>query len=360
LPSTDLARAAAALAVAAILASPAPARSSGSGAVEAVSRLEVVGERVPDLGPFHQQSALAWTFRLRNAGERPVRVTGAWSVDPGGRVDVTSAPVPAGGEVALDVRQPLGFRLGRASFRYALRTDEPGSPVVRVGLQAFVESAFDPERLEIDLGTLDRALGGAASTELFSREVERLELTGTRGAPAWLAVETAGRAGLHGEGLRLVARLRPGAPVGVFSGLVELRTNVPRQPAMQLEYRGAVFGELVPSRGSIEFGLLREGESATARIEVRRRAGGTLELLSWREASGHLAVRPGACAASAPDCLGLDLVFTAPSPGSFAGTLALVFTGEVEELPLRYGAWVVKQGTQVRELALPGTEEGPR
>src|SRR4029079_7208353 len=146
---------------------------------------------------------------LRNREARPVRIT-ASPISPRARVTAHPDVLPAGGDGYVEVEQPTEGSLGLASFRFALRADD--GPERKLALTGFIQSAYDPDQPTLDLG--DASPGGSAGLELFSREVDRLQVLGMEDGPAFLSVDTKGRAGPAGGSGRRALALGPEAALG--------------------------------------------------------------------------------------------------------------------------------------------------
>lgn len=302
----------------------------------------------------YQGALLQHRFEFRNASAKPVLVQSGLAISGTGTVRFEPALVAPGARGAAYVTQPLQG-LGRASFRFALITDEPGVARYRMSLSGFIQSAYDPEVARLDFGQLERGQTGQATLELFSREVDALRVLRISGAPAYLDVRADARAGLADEGVRVHATLRPGAPLGVTSGTLRLETNVGAQPFYELAYTLRIFGDVQPSEQPIAFGLLRAGQEASGEVLLRSRSGVAVSVLSAQDPSGVVEAHSQPCGSG---CARLVLTAYTETTGSLEGTLDVRLAGSDEPLPLRYVGWVVAPQTEVRTLdfAPPGLD----
>jgi hypothetical protein len=305
----------------------------------------------------HETIESVWT--LRNTGEGPVLIEQALAVRGEGVLTVDPALVPAGGLTRVALRQPLAESLGETGFRYALITDEPGVSRYRFSISGFVQSAFDPERPALDFGRIDRSRGATVRTELFSREVARLELGEAAGElPSELSLAFE-RAGIAGEGLVLVGTLAPGAPLGIASGSFELRTNVPKQPRLVVSYRAEVFGDVVPSKHPVDFGLVYTGQETVKELELRSRSGTAFRVEGIDDDVGLLGIEFAPCSGNEPDsCYAVRLRTVVPEPRPFGGILKLRLEGDPEPIPLSYGGFVVPEGVEIRKINMGEDDAG--
>ena len=305
----------------------------------------------------YQFETVGRTFELSKSGTAPVRITQAIALDGTGRISVDPMLLPPGGGARIEVQQPLGDRLGEVAFRYALLTDEPGADRYRFSLSGFVQSAFDPERPRFEFGNLDRARGGRAEIGLASREVDRLRILSVEEAPPFLQLSWSEPGGPEGQ-VDLVATLAPGAPQGLLAGSVRLRTNVPSQPLVAVQYVAQVFGDVVPSRNPVPLGAIRIGESAVAVVHFESRSGRLFSLApaapEGAKSPLELAFRDCAGAAPSAACRELEVRFTPLVPGPISGIIELRVAGDSAPLPLIYTGLAILPDTVIQQL--PGFE----
>jgi hypothetical protein len=324
---------------------------------------EVTGALVID-GPrarfddAYQATSVTHRFPFRNRGAKPVVIEQALALAPGGTVEVSPRVVPAGGEGAIVVRQSLVDVLGLVTFRYALVTDEPGVSRYRLLLSGFVQSAYEPERAFLDLGGLECSAGGAASFELFSREVERLEVVDISGVPDGVRVRITERAGDAEEGVRIRVELAGAGMLGTRTGRFQIRTNVPQQPTFDVGFRANVFCDLVPTESPVVFGLANEGQEMTRTVELVSRSGRPVKIDRAEDPTQVVRAALAPCGEERPSCVGLRLQIDSAQKGSLNGTVLVFEAGAAEPIPLAYTGLVVGAEKVVKKVDLADLSEG--
>jgi hypothetical protein len=307
----------------------------------------------------YQHAVVEHVFTAENRGRHPVTIEQSLAVRGSAEVTAEPAVVEPGGQVKVRVRQPLGSETGQASFRYALITDEPGVSRYRFTLSGFVQSAYDPEKPVFDFGFIDRDRGARRSLEVFSREVDRLELPGVTTGGAAVRVEVA-RAGIAEEGLLLTAVVEPGAKLGTLSGTVTLTTNVSHQATLEIPLSAQVFGDLVPSEHPIAIGLVRVSEHVTKDIVLRSRSGRPFSVERIEDNGGSLAIDATPCSGEGPsDCWVVRLTAEPRAPMMLGGTLMIITDQEDEAVPLAYSGFVVGRDATIRQLDLGAGDAPP-
>lgn len=324
---------------------------------------EVTGALVID-GPrarfddAYESTTVTHRFPFRNRGAKPVVIEQALALAPGGTVEASPRVVPPGGEGAIVVRQSLAETLGFVTFRYALVTDEPGVSRYRVLLSGFVQSAYEPERAFLDLGGLDCGAGGAGSFELFSREVERLEVVDISGVPDGVRVRITERAGDAEEGVRIRVELAVGGMLGTRTGRFQIRTNVPQQPTFDVGFRANVFCDLVPTESPVVLGLANEGQEVTRTVELVSRTGRPVKIDRAEDPTEVVRATLVPCGEERDSCIGLRLQIDSARRGGLNGTVLVFEAGAAEPIPLAYTGLVVGAEKVVKRVELADLSEG--
>jgi hypothetical protein len=314
--------------------------------------------QVASFGEVYQFADITATFTAENQAARAVRLTGLHAITSGGTVEADPADVvPPGGKLQVRVRQPVGNRLGQTAFRFRIETDDPGGPVMKLSASGFVQSAYDPEQVRVDFGLVERARGAQLETEVTTREADRLEVTGVEGVPEWLVLEHTIDRSAPLPTLKLKASVRPGAPLGVFSGVALVRTNVTSQPALEVTYGGAVDGNVVPSKHNFDFQALETGQRLEDWVRLRYRGGGAAPKVLRVDGLPPQATFSTRECASEPGCTLLAVTLTGGEPGFVKGTLAVYVDGEPDPLPFALGALVVAPGTPIKPVPVTTAEE---
>lgn len=305
-----------------------------------------------------QSAEVTHRFPFRNRGAKPVVIEQALALAPGGTVEARPRVVPAGGEGEIVVRQSLADVLGLVTFRYALVTDEAGVSRYRVLLSGFVQSAYEPERAFLDFGGLDCGTGGAGSFELFSREVERLEVVDISGVPDGVRVRITERAGDADEGVRIRVELAGGGMLGTRTGRFQLRTNVPQQPTFDVGFRASVFCDLVPSESPVVLGLANEGQEVTRAVELVSRTGRPVKIDRAEDPTEVVRATIVPCGEERDSCVGLRLQIDSARKGGLNGTVLVFEAGAAEPIPLAYTGLVVGAEKVVKRVELADLSDG--
>ncbi len=294
-----------------------------------------------------------WTFV--NTSDGPVELRSVRRSVAGADVQFSPAILLPGASGELRVRQSLGGRLGKVSFRYALVTSDSEELGYRVSLSGFAQSAYDPETISLDFGRVDRSEGGSVDFLLDSREIPRLELVAAESTVDAVGVTVVERTGEGERGLVLLAALEPGAPEGYLAGALTLQTNVAHHPAMTVGFRAVVVGDVSPSENPIDLGAVEQGSGLQHPVILRSRSGTPFRVARVEDDGGRITVEVTPCpeAETVDACHLLDLQLQAGDDRNFAGNLFVHLVDRKDDpIRLRYQGIVVRPGTQIRDLKI--------
>jgi hypothetical protein len=302
-----------------------------------------------ELGEVWQFREVEATFTLTNHDSRAHHLLGA-DAPPGCQVAYQpDGLIPAGGTLQVTVRHAIG-KLGRAGFRVPIRLDVPGAEERKLALEAFVQTAYEPESPLLELGDVDRRQGTRRALQVFTREAAHLGPLRVEGAPDWLKVSTSPVQGAD-IGIELSAVVEPdSAPLGPQAGSFRVLTDLPQQPVLEVQYRGGVWGEVVVEKGRADFGAFTVGQQAQATARLRSRSGQPFSVTKLR---GEGVSAHAAPCEDVEACQDVVLEIVRAEAGPFGGRIEVEVAPSGERLPIVFGGIAMKPGASVQQLAAP-------
>lgn len=311
----------------------------------------LVEPQVVELPEAHQLTEVAAEVEVSNTCgfALPVQVV-PLREDGSGTVGMT---VLAPGERTTAVlRQPVGLKLGAASFRFGITSADPARPSAKVTLSTFVQSAYDPEAQRLDFGTVDRSLGASRTAVVASREVPALAITGAEALPPFMTLHVGVSDLGQPQSVPVTLTIDRGAPEGLHRGVVVLRTNVPSQPRAPLIVVANVFGDIVPARHPVDFGIVERGRPAVAEVELRSRSGRPVRIAAASAPEGDVETELRQCETGEPSCLLLVCRTTPQIDRAIHALVELHVEGVDDPVPITLVGVVVDDLARVRSLGV--------
>jgi len=321
--------------------------------------IRFLGDQHATFSDTYQHSSVVHEFVVQNDSQQTITIVEAFALTKPGTVTVEPATIQPGRRALIRVSQPVGSRLGRTAFRFAIVTDEPNRPKHRFSLSGFVQSPYDPESVHIDLGFIERKSGTTESFELFSRETTRLHLVDTASDRPGIAV-AATQTGLLNEGIEVSLTLAPGLPRGILHGSVELVTNLESQPRFDASYSANVFDDVVPSENPVALGLVRAGHEVVRTIVLQSLSGEAFSIERCTNTIGEiLEVSWSACDGQADGpspCYEVRFSLSPDQVQPANGIADLYVAGDPQPVPLTVTSWVVSPHTVIKHLGSPASQ----
>jgi len=203
-----------------------------------------------NMGEISNKEPTTMPFTVRNVGGQPLKILSASGSCPCTWVEIENPEVPPGGSttlyVTMDPFQVAGFESNKS---VSIRTNDPARRVTVFKVLSKIEPEFYIEPLSLDFG--ERQKGEQAEVSMMLRQVreEPVEIVRLKHAArepegieiifeklpenAW---QTPGKAEW-----RIIARLKPDAPVGKIMHYFDIVTNVER---LAYGMRTAVTGQI--------------------------------------------------------------------------------------------------------------------
>lgn len=214
-----------------------------------------VGDETYDFGVMDQQAVGSHDFIFTNNGDAPLELSGAEATCgcTAGKLVDTLIPPGKSGKVTVEWK-PKG-RFGHFREGVTVHTNDPNWPEVSVAVTGRITAAVRVTPHELTLSNITAGQAASADARVWGYLPEPLEITGTRLAESsikdyfnvsWSPVsqeevktETDAKSGYN-----VTVSVKPGLPPGPFRQTIHLDTNVKERPAVDLEVRGRIGGEI--------------------------------------------------------------------------------------------------------------------
>ncbi|WP_325372495.1 hypothetical protein [Dokdonella sp.] len=294
------------------------------------------------------------TFLVGNGGDSPIRI--AEVVPSGGTGSARFEPsaLAPGMEARVTLRQPVGEALGLQQISFDVISPDTGPQ--RLRFPVFVQSAYRPERPELDFGYVRRGDAAPRQLTLTSFGADTLDVAGIAHKPHWLSVIVVPRASSDDpQSVQLRAVVLPTAALGELAGRVVIRTNVPEQPTVAIGVRAQVYGEVSAMPPVVSFGAVARGAPAVQEVTLRALDARPLTIARVTQQGEDLTFASISCGAA---CVRLRMALDTARGRLLPRRDAVVWLeGREDPVAIPYSGLVVGPDTQVRSLGVITGEE---
>lgn len=295
-------------------------------------------------------STVQQRYTVVNNSDKPVRIKDWKAIAGHGEVKGLPEVLAPGERREFEVVLELPGKLGSALHRFAIFTDEPGVERYRFTLSGFVLSLVSPAHAVIDFGKTTADAGGEQKVTLSASEKTPLALQRVVSAPDWIDARV--------EGTTVSARIRPAAALGMRAGVIQVATNLPQQPFVEVTTKAIVEGALRPSTYGVGMKPLQVGERATASIELIYTGRSDLAALKVDAPEGWEVAR-SACQSELPPetrCVRIGLARPLTETGRSTGFFTFRLAGE-PDLAIPFGVIALGKDQTIRELVIDEGKE---
>ncbi|HNR91230.1 MAG TPA: hypothetical protein PKO41_02280 [Dokdonella sp.] len=307
----------------------------------------VMDSQAIDAGVVFPLADLEVSGRLINTTTTAIKIVriAPRTASRGDEVVFTPALLQPGQSMDLKVKTNLGEHVGRFSLGYFAFSDDQAAPVAKVVVRGFVDWIVDPESTRFDAGIVK---AGAEVRHEFAPvarpgvDVRYTEVDTTAGTFS---------ATISADGRSVTVFSVRKLPWGPFDERVVVRTDNPSQPKVSFRVFGQIRGAVVPSQESIQYGLIREGETTEQIVRLTDATGRALEVGNVSVAGAHAQVKVEQCVPPNDSCRHVRVSMLGPKIGTseLRGVVKIEFPDYGEVLPIAFGAALIGKNTVIQD-----------
>lgn len=322
------------------------AAAAVQGEVPAPPQRSIIHATPSELGEVYSHDIIRTMVSIRNGDARSIevdRVAPRYSND---KVESTSGSALAGNG-AIDATIVLDVASATGRFAHYFDVYEKGNPVPvgSFALRGFADWLIDPASLFVDLGAIDRERGIERKIDIALRPGVALSLKKALSEDPRFDVTIAK------DGRSVLLRSRKDAPLGMFDSRIRIETDSKLQEIADVHVRGQFNGRIVPDSNPVDFGLLRVGQEAERKVRLENVEGKPIHLGSISKEGSPVDIELLDCIPAAPSCKLLRMKLPKPTTRDpVSGTVNIEMPDQGLTFPLRFGAIVIGENTQVRDF----------
>ena len=293
-------------------------------------------------------------FEVRNTSSRTISVSKVFprKGKGGGTVEPGSLAPGAKGLVTIEATFPEA--LGEGQVNYLVKTDNPDKETELLEVNYFVQSAYEPDLMLLDLGDIHPGQRVRSTLEVETRLAPELRFDKVLSKPDWLNVEVKPSAGGSDQSRMVVATTTGQPPIGLNTTEIVLESNLASDRVLHIPVVVRSFSKYGISPFPLTFGGVPEGQDKERTLRVRKFDGGKVQIKHIETGSPALRVKQVECGKA---CVDLKLDFDSmKARGGLRIALTISFVDDDVSLAVPIDALVVPIG--VKSIELGGTAGG--
>ena len=249
---------------------------------EALPRV-VVDQAEYDFGTMDYRDQGRHDFIFRNVGEGPLRLRVGNTTCRCTIGELESDQIPPGGTAKVTLVWHAEEMSGPYRQSATILTNDPAQPKVQLSVSGRITAAVFASPSVVQLGMLSPEESHTAEVELVCTLKEPLEVSYTlsdQSIAQFFQIDISPlddeRVKKHEDaqsGLLLGVTIKPGLPLGPFVQTIQLQTNVPAVPKLEITIKGTVAGDIsivgagwLDSENLLTFGVVQSHEGASRRL----------------------------------------------------------------------------------------------
>ena len=320
----------------------------GSAAEPSAPTPVVIEASALDAGTVYPFALIQASGALTNTSNRPLRIVRIIPRVSASRDEIQFKPavLQPGQTMPVRVTANLGDHTGRFSLIYFAFAEGQVEPVAKLAVRGFVDWIVDPVTTRFDAGAVKA--GNIVRHEFRPSVRPGVDLK-------LMGMEKGGglfKASISADGRAVVVESNQAMPWGPFDESVVIRTNNPKQDKASFRISGEIRGAVVPNPVSVDFGVIREGQSAEQIVRLTDESSRPLRIGEVSVEGADAKVRIEPCIPVVDSCRLARIVMTGGKIGSagLRGTINVALPDYEQTLPIAFRGALIGKDTVVQDL----------
>lgn len=255
--------------------------------------------------------------------------------------------VKKGESFSLDLDVTLDATVGRFSHHFDVYAEGKTKPIEGFSVQGFADWLMLPSISTTEFGIFESGRKVVKVVPVETRPGVAIKLVGAEKLSAYIDAQVID----DGKALKLTSR--SDAPWSAFDEKLLVTTDNAQQPKVVFHFRGQSRGFVVPALDPLDFGFLREGQSAEMTNVLTDVTGKALKVGKVvAKSRASVITKVTECAVPTPSCKNLVVSYPPMNMlGVTGGMLEVELPDYDRILYIRFGALGIGKDTQIRDLA---------
>ncbi len=291
---------------------------------------------------------LAIELSLRNVSDKPLTIKSVRPRKPPGKASVDQPQLAPGEATTVRITKPLNG-LGSTMYGFPIVLDGgPPITVCMLKVWMFVQSAYRPENLVLQLADVVEGTRSKHRVEVTSFEAASLKILDAKGFPDWIAwsVPDLGESQTAAIDVEILEH----APRGYYSGSVQVTTDLATQTVLPLQLAIDVFGDVVPERSRVDLGGKTLDEPIEADVKLTHRQSRPFDVTGIVSDNSRLTGKVIDCGEG---CKQLRVSIDSSRTGQFRGNVQIELSDGLGSIILPVTTWITPADRPVIDLGTP-------
>lgn len=202
----------------------------------------VFDERIYDFGVAGPRAKITHTFKFSNTGKSPLKISGV-TTSCGCTAALLSGRDIAPGSSG-EIRATFETRRyeGNQETTITVHSNDPGEPEIDLAIRGTIKRDVAVVPQGINFGDIEKGRTVAGTVRVLQLSENKLVLKRIEANEEYLTVSMSRFREENSRGINIDIALKPDVPVGRFSEVITLHTNVKRRPRIDVPVWANVLG----------------------------------------------------------------------------------------------------------------------
>ena len=316
------------------------------GEVPTVAQHPIIAATPTELGEVYSHDIVRTIVSIRNSDSRTIEIDRVAPRYVNDKVESISGDEIAGnGVLNASITLDVAAATGRFAHYFDVYEKRNPVPIGSFALRGFADWLIDPASLFVDFGAIDLERGVERRIDIALRPGISLSLKSA------LSKDPRFEVAIGKDGRSVLLKSRKDAPLGMFDSRVRIQTDSELQEIADVHLRGQINGRIVPDSNPVDFGLIRVGQEVERKVRLESIEGKPVHLGRITTDGSPVDVELLDCIPAASSCKLLRMKLPKPtSRDQISGVVSIEMPDQGKTFPLRFGAIVIGENTQVRDL----------
>ena len=225
-------------------------------------------KRFYDFGVAGPEEEVSYNYGFENIGNGILKIEKINAPCGCLAVLLASKTVPPGGAGILEVTLKTGKYKGTQTKSIFVHSNDPDEPSIELKISGMVKTEYALEPDCLDFRDVKKGNEVTKTFKFIQLGKDKLVLKLVEANKDFFSTSFRGLKDERHKGFLIDIHLTPEAPVGRFSEVITLHSNLKKRPRIDVPVWGNILGKIKVHPGRLSLGSIKKGTSATNKIQL--------------------------------------------------------------------------------------------